>query len=616
MAVQVLTGYPSIDKPWLKYYKLGAEQEANSIPEGKTVWDVIEERLHQYEEIPAIEYFGRKISRPEFIDLVYTWARAFKALGVREDEVVPYYGPFFPDIGAMAFALNMIGACPYFLKLAINPKALEEETRDARIAVVYDGMWQNVSGEFSKDRFEKILVATVTDAMPFPKKQIVSLLAKLKTNQGMLKIPRGGKYISLAKAKEYAKQYHGEVRTVFVPNRAAFITSSSGTTVGGVVKGTVATNESTISQLLMGSASDIQYFPGDKCLNHFPPTASTSLNCLFFLALFNGMTVLMDPRVSEKDFYSQIIEHKPNIVLTTGSAWEAFFHRVESEINQGKVLDLSCAKGWTIGGEGTTISNFKKWNEIVIRLGGTGLFSGYGLSELFSAASVEKIDVRCDLSRKVLSVGLPYAGITMGVFDKDGTELTYNHRGELRIRSRAAMKEYYRKPELTAKTKVDGWIHTGDLAEIDENGFVYILGRCNDSITLSDGQIVYLFDVVNKIKESDCLDDAMILIMPSTDGQNYLVAHIVWNGQLTSGEKKNCIAEMNRLVTSSFPEEIQIAAYSEHEGMLPYSPTTLKKDRNRLSKQTDGYMQVVDGVWQTIRFEANADNTAYTLRRQ
>ena len=69
MEEKKMTGYPSIDKPWLKYYKPGAEEAANNIPEGKTVWDVIEEKLLQYKDIPAIEYFGRKIAKPEFIDI-------------------------------------------------------------------------------------------------------------------------------------------------------------------------------------------------------------------------------------------------------------------------------------------------------------------------------------------------------------------------------------------------------------------------------------------------------------------------------------------------------------------------------------------------------------------
>ena len=135
-----LTGYPSVDKPWLKYYPEGAWERATNIPENCTVWDIIEKRLAEYRDVPAIEYFGRTISRGAFIDSVYLWARAFKGMGVREDEVVPVYGPFFPTICSMTFALNVIGATPYFLKLAISPEALEEETKDARFAVVFDDM--------------------------------------------------------------------------------------------------------------------------------------------------------------------------------------------------------------------------------------------------------------------------------------------------------------------------------------------------------------------------------------------------------------------------------------------------------------------------------------------
>ena len=229
-----LTGYPSIDKPWLKYYKPGAEEAALNIPKGKTVWDVIEEKLLLYKDIPAIEYFGRVISRPEFIDMVYTWARALKTLGVKEDEVIPYYGPFFPDVGAMAFAMNIIGACPYFLKLDISPAALTEETKDARFAIVYEGMWANVCSEFTKNRFEKVIVVSAADAMPAPKRQIVSLLGKLKRKKNFPKILNNGKYLRLDEVKRLAEYFQGDVRAPFILDRPAFITSSSGTTVDGV----------------------------------------------------------------------------------------------------------------------------------------------------------------------------------------------------------------------------------------------------------------------------------------------------------------------------------------------------------------------------------------------
>ena len=256
-----LTGFPSIDKNWLQYYRDNAESLANNIPVDKTVWDVIEEKLLEYYDYPALEYFGREFSKQEFIDLCYTWARTFRAMGVDENEVVPVYGPFVPDVCAMVFGLNMIGACPYFLKLAISPEALAEETKDSKVAVVFDGMWKNVAHEFSKDKFKTVIVASVPADMPTPLKQIVKLKDIIDARKNKSTIPNEKKYIWADKAREIANYYSGEVKVPFIPNRSTFITSSSGTTVGGIVKGTVATNESTISQLYMGNVSDIQYFP-------------------------------------------------------------------------------------------------------------------------------------------------------------------------------------------------------------------------------------------------------------------------------------------------------------------------------------------------------------------
>lgn len=610
-----LTGYPSIDKVWLKNYSEGAEEKANNIPLDKTVWDVIEEKLIEYYDIPALEYFGKLFTRQEFIDSCYTWARTFRAMGVEENEVVPVYGPFVPDICAMVFGLNMIGACPYFLKLAISPEALEEETRDSKVAVVFDGMWGNVAEEFMKDKFKKVMIATVTADMPSPKKEIVSFISHIQSLKNKSRIPDDKKYVWLDDAKKIADYYTGEVKVPFVKDRSTFITSSSGTSVGGVVKGTVATNESTISQLFMTDASGAQFYPGDRVLNHFPPTASTSLNLLFLGPLYKGETVLVDPRVSDKDFYNQLIQLKPNQALHTGSAWEAFFNRVDKERQQGKKFDFSQAKGWSVGGEGTDVRKMEKWDKIMKESGAPhGMLSGYGSSELFSVSTAEVVGVKPKSKKPIISVGIPYAGMTMGVFDEDGNELSYNQRGELRIKAKSAMKEYYKKPELTKQVKQDGWICTGDLAEIDEDGFVYIWGRAKEHIELPNGDKLYLFDVANKLKENEFIDDAIVLSMPTVDNENSLVAHIVWSENIVEESIKANIDKMNEDMKSYLPEGFKMVAYSVHNGMLPPSPTTLKKDKNRMSKQTKNYIQVEDGNLEDIEFIPN-ENCIYDIKR-
>lgn len=607
-----LTGYPSIDKVWLKYYSEGAEERANNIPTNKTIWDIIEEKLIEYYDIPALEYFGKVFSRQDFMDLCYTWARTFRAMGVEENEVVPIYGPFVPDICAMVFGLNMIGACPYFLKLAISPEALAEETKDSKIAVVYDGMWQNVAHEFSKDKFKNVIVATVTADMPSPKKQIVSFISKIQVMKDKSQIPDEKKYIWTDKAKEIANYYSGNVKVPFEKDRNAFITSSSGTT-GGLVKGVVATNESVISQVYSTTYSDIPYEKGFRTLNHFPPTASTSLNSLFLVTLMNGATVILDPRVSINDFYNQLIKLKPNICINTSSLWEAFFNRISKEMKQGKKFNFEYAKGWMIGGEGTTVKKFENWNNIMHKCRSKGIYGGYGLSETFSGVSIDRVDVKPDYSKPIAGVGLIQAGMIAGIFDKNGNELSYNQRGELKVKAKSQMKEYYNKPQLTNETIVDGWIQTGDMAEIDNNGFLYVWGREKDSIKLQEGTEIHLFDIENKLRENVFLHDVVILPMPTEENDNNLVAHIVWNDNISIEDKKKCIETMNEKLNKYLPKGVEISAYYEHNFMLPYSPTTLKKDKNKMSKQTSGYIQVIDGKMNNIEFILN-ENGKYSQK--
>lgn len=611
-----LTGYPSIDKVWLKYYGQDAEQYVSNIPLNKTVWDVIEEKILEYYDIPALEYFGKLFSRLEFRDLCYTWARTFRAMGVSENEIVPVYGPFVPDICAMVFGLNMIGACPYFLKLAITPEALEEETRDAKIAVVFDGMWGKVAKEFSKPKFKNVIVASAPMDMPSPLKQIVSFKDSIDAIKNKSRIPDEKKYIWADKARDIANYYSGNVKVPFVSNRNTFITSSSGTTVGGVVKGTIATNETAITQLLMGDAADNQFFPSDRCLNHFPPTASTSLNLIYLFALYRGLTVFIDPRVSEKDFYNQIMKIQPHVAVNTGSMWEAFFNRIEREMSQGKKFDFSYAKVWVVGGEGTDVSKITKWNRIMkLCNNDRGMISGYGTSELFSAACTEKINARCSFDKPIIGVGVPYSGLVAGVYDDNGVELTYNQRGNIRFKGDAIMKGYYNKPKLTSETIEDGWLKTGDFGEIDENGFVYIWGRTSDSISLENGEKLYLFDVAHKIKSHYAIDDAIVLKKPIEGNKNGLVAHIVWKKEYLMNDKKTYLNEINNILKSFLPNGIELLAYYVHDTMLPYSPTTLKKDKNKMAKQNSDFIQVIDDNLVNVDFELNKSGN-YELKQK
>lgn len=603
---------PSEEKKWLKYYEEGSYERANNFPTDKTVWDIIENSLLEYYDIPALEYFKKEISRSDFRESVYVWARTFRAMGVDSDEIVPIYGPFFPDICAMTLALNMIGATPYFLKLAITKNALEEETSESKIAVVFDGMWNNVQEVFKDNRFKKIIVATAADSMIHPKKEILQFVNYIEAKKNNSLIPKNNKYIWIDEAKKLANYYTGKVQVDFKPNRNAFITSSSGTSINGVVKGTIATNESALAQLYQASNAGINYNIGKKCLTNLPPTASTSLNCLFFLPIYKGMTVINEPRLSETGFYKQMVEYKPAVALTTGSFWEAYFRKIEADIKKGKYHDMSGADMWIIGGEGTNPEYYDKWAKIMKDCGSKyPLFSGYGASEVFSVASVDKKDCFDKIERDnrlVIGVGIPYPGVDAGIFDENGNELDYNQRGELWLKTKTAMKGYYKKDELTNKTIINDWVKTGDIFDMNENGFLFLWGRKNDKIIGPNGNDIYLFDIANEIRKHKFINDVMVNAMPLGNNKYSLVAHIVLNEQIEEKDRYLYLNIIDKEIEKKFAKEIKIDGYKNHKIQIDSSPTTAKKDRNKLMTELDGYMKVVNDQEIEVFFTKNNEN--------
>ena len=351
------TGYASIDKPWLKSYRQEAyDAYSNTIeyPYNQSVWDVTKKLLEEYSDVNFIEYFGKSISRETFVSYVEMWARALRALGVKPNDLVPIYTPATPEAFAIFFAANAIGATPYYQKLSITKDALTKETSGAKIAIAFDSLFNNVKDVFNQDRFEKVIILSASDSMMFPLKQVAKMKSYFEQKKNNILIPKNPKYLWVDDIKKISNYYTGEYEVPFEKNRIAVITTSSGTT-SNVVKGIMDTNEGIISSLLCTINADTGYTKGKRTLTCFPPTASTSINCLQLLPTFTGGTIIFDPRVNIAEWYNQVMKYKPDITISTGSVWERFvIDLLKKEQKTGNKHDLSWQDYFIMGGSGTT----------------------------------------------------------------------------------------------------------------------------------------------------------------------------------------------------------------------------------------------------------------------
>ena len=603
MQEKELTGYASIDKPWLKYYKMDAYEKALNTPRNKSIFTFYKENVFVNPEFPVIKYFNAVFTTKQFLEMIDMWAKAFRAVGVNEDEMVPVYATWSPEIAAIFFALNKIGAYPYFEKLEITEHALHEETVGAKVAVVFEPLWnENAKAVFGEDRFQKVFMVGLADSMRFPLKQLVAIKGKQFRGNGT----NLNKYIFKSQVKKLAESYSGPIEAPFKENRIAIITTSSGTT-SSVVKGIIDTNESGLSNILGTAYSEPGFITGKECFVTLPPTASTAINCFFLLPLYRGMTVRIDPRADEENWTRLLLKYKPSLSINTGSLWYSFYRNVSDMISKGQRVDLSFADSFIMGGSGVTKEQFSFMNDIAEQCSAPHeVVSGYGCSEFFGVITVDKYEIKNTSQLSVIDVGIPIPGAIIGVFDDDGNEVKYGERGEIRAKGPSVMHGYFGKPEQT-KQMFDGeWLKTGDIGEIDENGYLYVYGRKKHAITVN-GKTLYLFDIANALRRIFELEDCMVEKKKITEDKESIVIYFV---QKSSSRKqiKDIIYAMNDFANE---QGFAVDGYREFETAFPISPTTLKPQ----TRYTDGYYNyTLSGEQVTVSYSETDDEDVYELQ--
>ena len=195
-------------------------------------------------------------------------------------------------------------------------------------------------------------------------------------------------------------------------------------------------------------------------------------------------------------------------------------------------------------------------------------------------------------SNKVVHyAGIPYPGMTVGIFDENGKELGYNERGELFVKSKSNMLGYYNKPELTKEVFSGEWLKTGDVCEIDKEGRVFVYGRKKDYIEYGDNKKAYLFDIANNIRMmSNGIVTDCIIRKYNEDGK--VLCHLVLNNKLIN---KHNIAELENLFSTidydmekEYGEDLKILGYKLHDE-FKINPASLKTNKLILDKELDDF---------------------------
>ena len=594
---------PSEEMRWTQFYPKGYEEILNQDFPKETLWKFIERGvLDDGDRHDAIVYFGRHIKRSEFIEHVHLWGRVMKGMGVKAGEHVLIFGPSLPEFIYILMASNMIGAVAILPNLMASREVLCNTKYDSRVAFVFDGLEHMMTDLLMTPAFEHVVVMTATRSMNSGLKLIAAPLNWLKTRHVR---HRHAKYISADTAIRRFGNYDGELEAPTVEGQTSIVFSSSGTTLNGKAKMMGMSNEAMISMFQDALAFNLNGNPfreGTVAYCPLPPYVCTGFFVLMLAPLFRGMTTYLDPRLSAEHFIRCILNYKPQITLVPGHYWEVFFQHVERLVKAGKHVDLSFFRMPIMGGEGCTPETLRNINNLLRGCGSPiGLTSGYGLSETFSVATLDyQVGVfDKDYSMPVVSVGYPFPGVRVGIFDEQGHELGYGQRGEIWVKTPAMTTGYLNNETETAHAFQGEWLRTADFGAMNEQGMLYVYGRMANHIVAPDGEKVYLFDIANELRKDPAVKDCLVCNLSNDHTHPRLVAHLIV-GDDNVEQDEQIIVRTDASIKKWLPNGVRVEGYMLEQGFLK-SNLVGKTDIDYYRLITDGYRLPVDGVLKTIK---------------
>jgi long-chain acyl-CoA synthetase len=282
------------------------------------------------------------------------------------------------------------------------------------------------------------------------------------------------------------------------PSDTAVILYTSGTT--GTPKGAELTHSNMLDNCLHGGTQLVRVSEQDVILGALPLFHSFGQTCCMNNAVRAGACMTMILRF-EPGKALEIIQ-RDGVTLFEGvpTMYHAMLHHPERER-----YDVSSLRTCVSGGSAMPVEVMRGFEKAF----GCVVLEGYGLSETSPVASFNHLD----REHKPGSIGTPIHGVEMKVVDEDDNELPPGEVGEIVIRGHNVMKGYWNRPDATAEVMRDGWLHTGDMARVDGDGYFFIVDRKKDMI-IRGGYNVYPREIEEVLYEHPAVLEAAVIGMP------------------------------------------------------------------------------------------------------
>ena len=509
-------------KPWLKSYEQGVPETIKY--EEICMPDILDRSARQFPEKTALIFQGFTLSFRQLKDMVDRFATCLTAFGVKQGEAVALLLPNVIPCVAAYFAILKVGGIAVMNNPLYSDAELDHQFNDSgsKVLITLDLLGNRMIDLRPKTKIRQIVYTSIGDYLPFPKNLLFPLVGKKKKLAADVKPAP-----DVFKWKDCIAQYAPKPPAVKIGfEDVAMYQYTGGTT--GVSKGVMLTHANLSKQVQQLEAWFPKFNKGTEImLGALPYFHVFGLSVSMNLSIHWGWTQVLVPRPQPEPLLESIRNFRPTFAPLVPTMYIGMLNHPDL-----KKTDMSCIKGAFSGSAPLPVEVIHEFEKAT----GAVIVEGFGMTE---TTPVTHVNPFAGGARKVGSVGVPISDTLCRIVDlEDGvTDMPVGERGELIVKGPQIMLGYKGKPEETASTLKDGWIYTGDIATMDEDGYFYIVDRKKDMI-ISGGYNVYPRDIDEVYYDHPKVQEACSIGIPDLKrGENVKLFIVLKEGETATQEE-------------------------------------------------------------------------------
>ncbi|MEG6574981.1 long-chain-fatty-acid--CoA ligase [Caldibacillus debilis] len=500
------------ERPWLKWYPKEIPHHLQY--EEVSLQETLRRTAKKFPDRPAVHFMGKEIPYRKLFESSLKLANYLRKIGLQKGDRVAIMLPNTPQTFISFYGILFAGG----IVVQVNPLFTEREIAfqlkdaGAKFIIVLDMLFNRVKNVEKETDLRHIIVTGIKDYLPFPKNLLYPMVQKRQKTVPP-KVEHEGRHHLFAEImkRAEAKDIPDEVNP---KEDVAILQYTGGTT--GFPKGVMLTHFNLYANAKMCDAWMYKFKEGEGAtLGVLPLFHVYGLTTVLVFPVMKGDMAILLPRFDAGEVLKTIDKLKPKVFPGAPTMYIGLLNHPDLE-----KYDLSSIEVCLSGSAPLPVEVQQQFE----KLSGGKLVEGYGLTE---SSPVTHANFLWDNERVKGSIGVPWPDTDAKIVSlSTGETLPPGEIGELAVKGPQVMKGYWNRPEETEQALKDGWLMTGDLGYMDENGYFYIVDRKKDMI-IAGGYNIYPREVEEVLYEHPAVKEAVVAGVPDPYRGETVKAYIV-----------------------------------------------------------------------------------------